>query len=724
MAEWTVGADRGLKVVSHGEWDATAAKARIFKWAGWPDNPDPSKAKKAFLAYDASAPKLMGSYKFPFADVVNGTLVAVREGLAAAAGRLGQNTDVPAEVVKKMVAVKDKYFKNVHGSEKADYEGRVDFFIYKATLGVDGVRRWAATVSKFAADEQKDEVTQEFYRDAIEQVDKGLYPMPALVVSHYDDPRAEVATIPVPAEFRAGSTTSMYIDGNKPKAKGTFEDSPLGIASFNAVRKDIDDNVPDEQRTRISMAFRPAENGIEKSENGVTRYTKGMIRHFAMTRAPIVKETDLTLEKSDAIMVTRIEDATSIVGEELAAELDGHYKSIIVEKSEGDDVLIEKAGEQPEVVEEEMPLTEKALAEGEAELEKAKNGKPTPVGLCISHKMTGEGWDRKRAIAACLEMDRGGKLDASGKYIKGKSETENSDENPEVEKAMMNMDACMKELLAKGLTQTAAEAACKIQNKALLKMASALEPENSAAHELMPFDQCVKAYLDGGTTENEAIMKCGSAEARQLRARGAMKAATLDEVIDAAVSDGEVQVVKTSAAEGETVVNESTETAAPEPAESQNVNEPVEEKSGTESESPSEVDRLFGLFKSTISDPGLDRTEKTLVINHVFDELGKMAREMVEGNTPASTNDQAEVLKAALTEALGPIAAQLEQYRAENEALGMLLKTVAGAPAPKPTPKQLQFQGVQKSEAIEGDTGGALNASQIAAATLPRGVRY
>jgi hypothetical protein len=71
---WKVGAARDLTILERGSWDGAAAGARIFSWAGWDDNPDPAKARKGFLLYDADAPELKGSYKLPFADVVDGEL--------------------------------------------------------------------------------------------------------------------------------------------------------------------------------------------------------------------------------------------------------------------------------------------------------------------------------------------------------------------------------------------------------------------------------------------------------------------------------------------------------------------------------------------------------------------------------------------------------------------------------------------------------------------------
>lgn len=91
------GADSGLALDMGESWDGAAAKARMFDAAGFNSgNPDPAKARKGFLFYDAAAPNLKGSYHEPFADIVGGELKAVRGGVRAAASRLPQTMGIPA----------------------------------------------------------------------------------------------------------------------------------------------------------------------------------------------------------------------------------------------------------------------------------------------------------------------------------------------------------------------------------------------------------------------------------------------------------------------------------------------------------------------------------------------------------------------------------------------------------------------------------------------------
>jgi len=109
---WRVGAARDLRIVERDRWDGDAARARIFEWAGWPDDPDPRRARRGFLIYDDENQEVRAGYKLPFADVVDGELVAITAGIRAAASRLPQ-TDAPEEVLQRARAVLDRYLERM-----------------------------------------------------------------------------------------------------------------------------------------------------------------------------------------------------------------------------------------------------------------------------------------------------------------------------------------------------------------------------------------------------------------------------------------------------------------------------------------------------------------------------------------------------------------------------------------------------------------------------------
>lgn len=108
-ADWKVGASRDLPIDDSDSWDGPAAAKRMLDDAGFDgDSPDAAKAARGFLIHDAANPMLRASYKLPFADIVGGSLKAVKVGISAAKGRLDK-TDAPASVLEEAKSVIDAY---------------------------------------------------------------------------------------------------------------------------------------------------------------------------------------------------------------------------------------------------------------------------------------------------------------------------------------------------------------------------------------------------------------------------------------------------------------------------------------------------------------------------------------------------------------------------------------------------------------------------------------
>lgn len=104
-----VGASLNLPIGGDEAWDGPAASASIFAHCGFDgDSPDVGFARKGFLVYDSSKPSEKGSYKLPFAKIVDGRLTAMPSGIRAAASRLPQ-ADIPEDCQKKARAVLDHY---------------------------------------------------------------------------------------------------------------------------------------------------------------------------------------------------------------------------------------------------------------------------------------------------------------------------------------------------------------------------------------------------------------------------------------------------------------------------------------------------------------------------------------------------------------------------------------------------------------------------------------
>jgi hypothetical protein len=123
-SDWKVGASRTLPLDEESSWDGPAAEKSIFEKCGFDgDDPDVKLARKGFLAYDASSPKLKGSYKLPFAKIVDGHLTAVAAGIRAVASRL-PDTDIPDGVKDDAREVIDSYEGKMKKGQAAKLPGK------------------------------------------------------------------------------------------------------------------------------------------------------------------------------------------------------------------------------------------------------------------------------------------------------------------------------------------------------------------------------------------------------------------------------------------------------------------------------------------------------------------------------------------------------------------------------------------------------------------------
>lgn len=220
--------------------------------------------------------------------------------------------------------------------------------------------RWLASASDTQEDSYGDNMTLELFQDFLGRIEANeLAPedfrsdfwqggMPYLSVSHYPDLNGDA----VP-----GDVEVTYIDGDYLKAKGTYRDTPLGRACFKSICDDLynTEKSATQDRVRISIAFldwahKHKSNGfmferksledfcpeclreLIQGEYAGKEYLKGQLVHYAHTRVPVNKRTVMEVDKS---MTTRKEDAATIVGEELAEELDEKNKQkSLVGKSE------------------------------------------------------------------------------------------------------------------------------------------------------------------------------------------------------------------------------------------------------------------------------------------------------------------------------------------------------------------------------------------------------
>ncbi len=234
-----------------------------------------------------------------------------------------------------------------------------------------GERRWRADTSNTDDDQRGDNMTQVLFESFLSRIEKKELPpeefvsdfwtggMPYLSLSHYPDMNGDA--IP-------GDVNAVYVDGKYLKSKGLMNSSPLGDAAWKALIDDLQKIKAGEEindKIRMSIAFldykhKHKSNGyifersssdefcpeclveLIRGESPGLSFLDGLLIHFAMTRVPMNVDTtidpDMLEERS---MTTRKKDAESIVGEELAEELE--EKAAEVGKSKA---LVTKAKEE------------------------------------------------------------------------------------------------------------------------------------------------------------------------------------------------------------------------------------------------------------------------------------------------------------------------------------------------------------------------------------------
>lgn len=250
---------------------------------------------------------------------------------------------------------------NWHKASMAEFSLTIVKAAYdKAT----GEMRWSAVASDTDWDTYQERMSLELFSDFVARAENGepapkpfctegwCGGLPYPSVAHYSD---------LDGKGIAGETRKLYVDGNRLKASGIFYDTPLGVACFRAICDDLynDQHKARTDKVRISIGFLDYAHAhgtvrferkalsdecpmCAKGANEKT-YLKGHLLHLALTRVPVNKRTDINPEvEVDRAMTTRKEDAASIVGDELAEELE--QESQIVGKSEA---LVEKAEEVP-----------------------------------------------------------------------------------------------------------------------------------------------------------------------------------------------------------------------------------------------------------------------------------------------------------------------------------------------------------------------------------------
>jgi cation transport regulator ChaB len=306
-------------------------------------------------------------------------------------------------------AVKSKFKQDADGnwipkSEVSNFSMAITKTSYdKAT----DTRLWNAVASDTEEDLYNDSMTLELFGDFLQRIENNESPpesfrsefwsggKPYLSVSHYPD--LDGKGVPGPVDV-------VYVDKHMLKAKGRFDDTPIGKQCFKAISRDLRDNVPDDEKIRISIAFldwmhRHKSSGYvfdrAESEDPICpeclkelimgesegkEFIKGHLVHLALTRVPVNTRTSMEVERS---MATRKEDAESIIGEELAEELEeeaqvvGKSEALVIKSEDEIEPEVEEKREKPsdykedddDEEEEEGKKKKKQMKEKKAEVE-------------------------------------------------------------------------------------------------------------------------------------------------------------------------------------------------------------------------------------------------------------------------------------------------------------------------------------------------------------------
>lgn len=246
-------------------------------------------------------------------------------------------------------------------------------FIHKATSS-EGIRRWQSTASDTIKDGYGTRMSGELFQSFIDRIESGEQPpeayrsdawsggYPYLGVAHYND---------LNGLGIVGPTTKVIIDNNRFKASGVFDNPKnpkLVDAAFNAIRSDINEDRPDGERVRVSIGFldwKHAHGQMIFTRKSVSDkcpmcksgqlpdvYLDGQIVHLALTRVPVNDRTSIEAwEERSGEVTTRVQDAASIVGEEIADELEKASKGIVVQESL---VTLSDAAAEPVAVKSDM----------------------------------------------------------------------------------------------------------------------------------------------------------------------------------------------------------------------------------------------------------------------------------------------------------------------------------------------------------------------------------
>jgi len=388
---------------------------------------------------------------------------------------------------------------------------RVEMYITRVAKDPQtGLRRWFATASGVDRDLYGERMSTPLFKDFIRRIESREEPpepfksrawnggLPYLGVAHYLD---------LDGEGIVGPTDQAWVDGDILKARGTFAQTPLADAAYEAIRSDIEAKKPATDRVRISIAFIDWGHDHE-GVGGFTRkslldrcphcdakagdkvYKAGHLVHLALTRKPAYLDTAIELEERS--MTTKRDDAASIVGDELADELEKKSKGIVVRSELVDPSAL--------VVKADKPEDETGTAGKELEAPE-EPGEPTPLkGASLAGAVT---LDEAEAFLA--KSEPGVLLDSWGILTMVLTNIAGEDKRPAITKAVTDFQGQLDVMAVKALVDVQKALSAGVAPSTATEAVKPEEPVESPAPvpgELHPLDEAILALR---TAYDEAV---------------------------------------------------------------------------------------------------------------------------------------------------------------------------------------------------------------------------
>lgn len=268
----------------------------------------------------------------------------------------------------------------------------------------DGKVYWRTTCSDDGVDKWATRMTTDLHEDFIRNAE-GLSGMPYLTIAHYN----ELA--------RIGRATKLYRDGRRLKAEGAFwtdheDEFTRALATKAADAALAEANLmPRLRQIRTSIGFHPT--AAEQEDLGVMAYTRGVLPEIAMTTSPGNSRVDFDAGRSDDMQTRALkpefmrEDASNIVGEEMAEELDRRLKAVIGRSDPNADTLelLYRSAAEGKVV---AVVSVKA---GHAEKTESWNGADS---LVRARQFASDDWTKYESLFATVNPERRDSHDAYG----------------------------------------------------------------------------------------------------------------------------------------------------------------------------------------------------------------------------------------------------------------------------------------------------------------------